>query len=160
MVCSCAMPSNSFWLGFWLQIIFCSCVKKTVLFSFLRSLLRENVFARWSNDKTIIELGYRKISWFVSVSKINYLPKPNWSARHRQTTIFCSTSSNNCEIFKVRYSPWSQTLTNGDTLDLVFSIDWSPLFYCVPRARPWISKRKPKTSGVFTSFRIIRKIPC
>ena len=22
---------------------------------------------RWSNDKTIIELGYRKISWFVSV---------------------------------------------------------------------------------------------
>ena len=31
-----------------------------------------------ANDKTIIELGYRKISWFVSV------------------TIFCSTSSNNC----------------------------------------------------------------
>ena len=28
---------------------------------------------RWSNDKTIIELGYRKISWFVSVSQINYL---------------------------------------------------------------------------------------
>ena len=26
----------------WLQIIFCSCVKETVLFSFLRSLLREN----------------------------------------------------------------------------------------------------------------------
>ena len=22
---------------------------------------------QWSNDKTIIELGYRKISWFVSV---------------------------------------------------------------------------------------------
>ena len=38
MVCSCAMPSNSVWL----QIIFCSCVKETVLFSFLRSLLREN----------------------------------------------------------------------------------------------------------------------
>ena len=51
---------------------------------------------RWSNDKTIIELGYRKISWFVSVSQINYLPQPsasanNWSARHRQITIFCST---------------------------------------------------------------------
>ena len=28
---------------------------------------------RWSNDKTIIELGYRKISWFVNVSQINYL---------------------------------------------------------------------------------------
>ena len=109
MVCSCAMPSNCVWL----QIIFCSCVKETVLFSFLRSLLRENgrslrfprIFikkqTRWSNDKTIIELGYRKISWFVSVSQINYLPQPtasanNSSARHRQITIFCSTSSNNC----------------------------------------------------------------
>ena len=38
MVCSCAMPSNSVWL----QIIFCLCVKETVLFSFLRSPLREN----------------------------------------------------------------------------------------------------------------------
>ena len=32
------MPSNCVWL----QIIFCSCVKETVLFSFLRSLLSEN----------------------------------------------------------------------------------------------------------------------
>ena len=38
MVCSCAMPSNCVWL----QIIFYSCVKETMLFSFLRSLLREN----------------------------------------------------------------------------------------------------------------------
>ena len=55
---------------------------------------------RWSNDKTIIELGYRKISWFVSVLQINHLPHPlasanNLSARHRQITIFCSTLSNN-----------------------------------------------------------------
>ena len=109
MVCSCAMPSNSVWL----QIIFCSCVKETVLFSFLRSLLRENgrslrfprIFVkkqtRWSNDQTIIEPGYRETSWFVSVSQINYLPQPsasanNWSARYRQITIFCLTSSNNC----------------------------------------------------------------
>ena len=42
MVCSCAMPSNCVWLSVWLQIIFCTCVKETVLFSFLRSLLREN----------------------------------------------------------------------------------------------------------------------
>ena len=34
MVCLCAMPSNSVLL----QIIFCSCVKETMLFSFLRSL--------------------------------------------------------------------------------------------------------------------------
>ena len=48
-----------------------------------------------------LELGCRKISWFVSVSQINYLPQPSasantWSVRHRQITIFCSTSSNNC----------------------------------------------------------------
>ena len=41
----------------------------------------------WSNDKTIIELSYRKIIRFISVSQINYLPQPwalanNWSARH------------------------------------------------------------------------------
>ena len=28
--------------GVWLQLIFCTCVKETVLFSFLRSLLRKN----------------------------------------------------------------------------------------------------------------------
>ena len=38
MVCSCAMSFNCFWL----QILFCSCVNETTLFSFLRSLLREN----------------------------------------------------------------------------------------------------------------------
>ena len=102
MVCSCAMPPNCVWL----QIIFCTCVKETVLFSFLRSLLRENgrslcflkIFLNkqtwWLNDKTIIELGYRKISWFVSVSQINYLPQPlalanSWSACHWQITMFC-----------------------------------------------------------------------
>ena len=69
MVCSCAMSFNSFWQ----QILFCSCVNESTLFSFLRSLLRENgrslcflkIFlkkqTRWSNDKTITYLGYRKI---------------------------------------------------------------------------------------------------
>ena len=42
---------------------------------------------RWSNDKTMIELGYRKISWFVSVLPIKYLLKPkaeanNWSSSY------------------------------------------------------------------------------
>ena len=108
-VFSCEMPSNCVWL----QIIFCTCVNETVLFSFLRSLLRKKgrllrfprilikKQTRWSNDKSIIELGFRKVSWFVSVSVNNYLPQPsalanNWSARHGQITIFCSTSSNNC----------------------------------------------------------------
>ena len=38
MVCSCAMSFNCFWL----QILFCSSVNETALFSFLRSLLRGN----------------------------------------------------------------------------------------------------------------------
>ena len=101
-----------------IQILFCSCINETTFApcSFMWSLslllegsarkpLSEDIFIKkqtqWSNDKTIIELGYRKISWFVSVSQINYLPQPlasanNWSARHWQITIFCSTSSNNC----------------------------------------------------------------
>ena len=28
-------------------------------------------------NNIIIELGYRKISWFVSVAQINYLPQPS-----------------------------------------------------------------------------------
>ena len=47
---------------------------------------------RWSNDKIIIQLGYRKMSWFVSVPQNNCLPEPsssvnNWSARYWQITI-------------------------------------------------------------------------
>ena len=90
MVCSCTMSFNCFWL----QILFCSCINETTLFSFLRSLLYENgrslrflkIFlkkqTRWSNDKTIIELSYCKISWFVGVSQINYLPQPFASANN------------------------------------------------------------------------------
>ena len=109
MVCSCAMLSTCVWL----QIIFCSCVNETTLLSFCdrscvkrgRSLRFPKIVVKkqtwWSNDKTIIKLDYRKISRFASVSNINYLPQPsasanNWSARHWQLTIFCSTSSNNC----------------------------------------------------------------
>ena len=40
---------------------------------------------KWWNDKTIIELGYRKISWFVSVSQIDYLPQPSASANNWST---------------------------------------------------------------------------
>ena len=38
MVCSCVMLFNCFWL----QILFCSCIIETALFSFLRSLLCKN----------------------------------------------------------------------------------------------------------------------
>ena len=63
----------------------CSCVKKADGFASRGYSTKKQT--RWSNEKTIIEFGYRKISWFVSVSQINYLPQPsgsanNWSARH------------------------------------------------------------------------------
>ena len=79
MVRSCTMASNCVKL----QIIFCSCVNETTLFSFLRSFLREKrqiasfpedihyTQTCWSNDKTVFKLGYRKISWFVSVPQIS-----------------------------------------------------------------------------------------
>ena len=81
MVCACAMLSNCVWL----QIIFCSCVKETKRdrpwVKKGRSLRFPKIFIKkqtwWSNDKTITELGYRKISWFASVSHINYLPQPS-----------------------------------------------------------------------------------
>ena len=105
MVCSCVVPSKRVLL----QIIFCSCVIGTPFSREkwrIASLSCQEVIkiwkqTWWSNDKTIIELGYRKISWFVSVLQINYLPQPstsanNWSVRRWQITIFCSTSSNNC----------------------------------------------------------------
>ena len=86
MVCSCAKSCNCVrpWVGRnGPQIIFCSCVNETTLFSFLRSFLREkrqiaslpeDIHYKqtcWSNDKTVFKLGYRKISWFVSVPQIN-----------------------------------------------------------------------------------------
>ena len=77
MVCSCAMSSNCVWL----QIIICSCVNETRLFSFLWSFLREKkgrslrfpkIIIRkqtwWSNDKTII-MFYRDLS----VSRISII---------------------------------------------------------------------------------------
>ena len=89
-----------------LQIIFCSCAIGTTLSKEkwqIASLSCQEVIkiwqrTWWSNDKTIIKLGYRKISRFVSVSQINYLPKAsanNGSAHLWQITIFRSTSSNN-----------------------------------------------------------------
>lgn len=110
-------PANtSIRISVLLQIMFCSCSMK--LRSCMKIAVRFPAAGRewfdifsgekewWSNGKTIIELSYHKISWFASVSQINnYLPQPlalakNWSAGHWQYfTIFCSTSSNNCELF-------------------------------------------------------------
>ena len=97
----------------------CLAANNILLLLLQRSLLRKNgrslcfrkIFitkqTRWSNDKTIIEFSYRRISWFVSGEQINYsdyLPQPSvsrsyLSSRHWQITIFCSSSSNNCHCF-------------------------------------------------------------
>ena len=83
--------NNCLQISVFQQIIFCSCIIETML-------LCENggsvpraggkwfdIFSWskewWTNDKTIIEHGYRKISWFVSASQINYLPQPSASAK-------------------------------------------------------------------------------
>ena len=88
MVCQCVVPFKPVLL----QIIFCSCVIRTKLSREkwqIVSLSCQEVVKIWkqnwwSNDKIIIELGYRKISLFVNVSQINCLPQPsalanNWS---------------------------------------------------------------------------------
>ena len=74
-----------------LQIMVCSCVNKTTRdrscvkkgrsLRFLKIFVKKQAW--WSNDKTIIELGYRKISWFASISHINYLPQSSASANNR-----------------------------------------------------------------------------
>ena len=112
MVCSCAMLSNS--VG--LQIIFCSCLKETMLLSLLRSLMCENgrllCFPRIFIKKTNLVIKWWDNCYWTRLSQnivicqciadqYYYLPQPlaaanNWSVRHRQITIFCSTSSNNC----------------------------------------------------------------
>ena len=106
MVCPCTMPSNCIWL----QIIFCTCIKEIVLFSFLRSLLRENgrslcflrIFIKKNKlgDRMIKQLLNSVIAKYhdLSVSRRSIIDQPlasanNWSAHHRQITIFCSNSS-------------------------------------------------------------------
>ena len=46
-----------------------SCMKMADHFTHQGYSLKKQT--QWSNDKTIIELGYHKISWFVSVWQIN-----------------------------------------------------------------------------------------
>ena len=139
MVCSCAISS---YCVNWLQITFCSCVNETVLFSFLQSLLRENgrslrlpkIFikkqTRWSNGKKTFELGYRKISRFVSVSQINYLHQP--SASHWQIRIFFLTfSSRKAFISNERVCQTCtqvMALVSIQTGCAVASVDWYPKF--------------------------------
>ena len=87
MVCSYVVPSKRVLL----QIIFCSYVIWTTFSSLsCQKVIKIWKQSWWSNDKTIIELGYHKISWFASVSQINYLPQPSASANK----LICSLMTN------------------------------------------------------------------
>ena len=84
MVCSLVVLSKTVLL----QIIFWSYVTGTTFSREkwqIASLSYQEVIniwkqTWWSNDKTVIELSYRKILWFVIISQINYLPQPSASA--------------------------------------------------------------------------------
>ena len=135
MVCSCAMSFNCFWVSFWLQILFCSCVNETMFFSFLRSLLLENgrslrfpkIFlkkqTRWSNDKTISELGYRRsiiclslrlrqIIDLLATDKSRYFAQPRpiianyYSTSLSRVRIMLKTSTNISRYFYSRSLVW------------------------------------------------------
>ena len=89
MVCSCAMSFNCFWL----QILFCSCVNETTLFSFLWSLLRENDADRFASRRYSLKnkLGDRMIKQLLNsvVAKYRDLSVSRrsiicWSRRLRQ----------------------------------------------------------------------------
>ena len=63
------MPSNCVWL----QMIFCTCVNETVLFSFLRSLLRENGSSlRFQNIFIKKKLGDRMIKQLLNSVSAKY----------------------------------------------------------------------------------------
>ena len=111
MVCSCSLSSNCVWL----QIIFCSCINETTLFSFFASLLLANgrsicfskkfIKKNKLSDQTIKKLlnsSYHKISWFVSVSQIkNCLPKLN---AHHWQIIGQPRPNNYCWIFSSHFN--------------------------------------------------------
>ena len=95
-------PPRDLQISVLLQTMFCSCAIETTFWCENSRSLPQPVrewfdnFSwskeQWSNDKTIIELAYRKTSWFACVSQMNYLPQPspsanNWSARRWQITI-------------------------------------------------------------------------
>ena len=136
MVCSCVVPPKRVFL----QIIFCLCVigatfsreKWQIASLSCQKVIKIRKQSWRSNDKTIIELGYHKISWFASVSQINYLLQPsasanNWTARHWQIKIFCSTSSNNNKLLEevehdiMNYKNWGLCyLAEADNTDTRF----------------------------------------
>ena len=82
-VCSWALSSNFVWL----QIIFCSCVNETTLFSFLRSLLCENdrslhfpkifLIKNKRGDRMITHY-WTRLSQNIVICRCNVLPKFVW----------------------------------------------------------------------------------
>ena len=89
------------------------CVKKWQI-AFLSYQRVISIWKRWSIDKTVIDLSYCKVLWFFSVLRINYFPQLSASSTywfaHRQITVFCSTSCNNCSFSKAQWMAKQDTI--------------------------------------------------
>ena len=139
MVCSCAMLSNCVWL----KIIFCTCVKETVFFSYLRSFLRENgrslcfprIFikkkqTRWSNDnwsrRSIICLSLRhwQIIDLLATDKSQYFAQP------RPIIVNYFLPSDHYLIFTVTWRIPHRSLLNKCLCHVTFVETTSSLIYC------------------------------
>ena len=122
MVCSCVVPSERVLL----QMIFCSCVtgitfsreKWQIASLDCQGAIKIWKQTWWSHDKTIIEFGHRKISWFVSVSQIN-------SFRLRQIFGFSLLTTD-----KSRYFAQSRLIiiNNPASASLTFPWSWIVFF--------------------------------
>ena len=110
IVCSCSVSSDCVWL----QIIFCSCINETALFSFFASLLLENgkslCFSKkfikkhklsdWTIKK-LLNSSYHKKYLDLSVCLADQL----FAEAEGSIMIFWSTSSkNNCLIFSSHFN--------------------------------------------------------
>ena len=107
MICSFVVLSEHVLL----QIIFCSCVIRTTFskengwslpWATRKWLKHENKLRDRIIIKTIIELRYRKISWFVSMP-IGYLPQSSASANNSQfSPVVIKTKTRNHSMNKVK----------------------------------------------------------
>ena len=111
-VCSCAIMSS---YCVWLHIIFCLCMKETTLFSFLRSLFRENgsflkIFIKkqtWSlNDKTILLNLVIEKYHDLSVSRRSIICLSLWFSANNSPFYSYNTGGNEAGVDLVLIQPF------------------------------------------------------
>ena len=95
----CLAANNVLLLRKW-HHTFSSCDRSYVKMADCFASRRYSLKTRWSNDKTINELGYRKISWFVSgrlrqIIDLRDTDKSRYFAQPRLWTIVCKNVCDN-----------------------------------------------------------------